>query len=315
MSIKPIPFLAAAGYTATDAWLYALQQAMPSERLVRLRDMSDSERMACDVAIVANPDPADLLQLPNLRWVHSVWAGVERLVAELGATDLQIVRLVDPQLAHTMAEAVLAWTLYMHRDMPTYARQQKERTWKALSYVQPQQRTVGVLGLGALGQAAVARLLQAEFKVLGWSRRPSQLEGVETFHGEEGLQDLLARTDILVCLLPLTPATNGLLHAEALACLPPGASLINFARAAIVDDAAMKHALDNGTLQHAVLDVFLQEPLPPTSWHWQHERVTVLPHCSGPTNRQTAAAIVAGNIQRFRASGVVPPGVDRVLGY
>jgi glyoxylate/hydroxypyruvate reductase A len=315
MNHTPIPFLAAAGYATTTEWLQALQQAMPSERLVRLQDMSDSERIACDVAIVANPDPVDLQQLPNLRWVHSVWAGVERLVEELGANNLQIVRLVDPQLAHTMAEAVLAWTLYLHRDMPNYARQQRERTWKALSYVQPQQRTVGVLGLGALGQAAVSRLVQAEFKVLGWSRRPSLLEGVETFHGEEGLHELLGRTDILVCLLPLTPATSGLLHARALARLPPGASLINFARAAIVDDAAMKHALDSGTLRHAVLDVFLQEPLSPTSWHWQHERVTVLPHCSGPTNRQTAAAIVAGNIQRFRATGEIPPAVDRWQGY
>lgn len=288
---------------------------MPHEHLVRLQDMSASERMACEVAIVANPEPADLRQLPKLRWVHSVWAGVERLVEELGASNLQIVRLVDPQLAHTMAEAVLAWTLYLHRDMPTYARQQKQQIWKALSYVQPQQRIVGVLGLGALGQAAVARLLQADFKVLGWSRRPCQLAGVETFHGADGLRAMLAQTDILVCLLPLTPATTGLLSAEVLACLPPGASLINFARAAIVDDAAMKSGLDTGTLQHAVLDVFLQEPLPSSSWHWQHEHVTVLPHCSGPTNRQTAAALVAANIERFRVSGVVPPAVDRAQGY
>lgn len=315
MSPKSLPFLVAPGYTTTAAWLHALQLAMPHEHLVRLQDMSDSERMACEVAIVANPEPADLRQLPKLRWVHSVWAGVERLVEEIGDSDLQIVRLVDPQLAHTMAEAVLAWTLYLHRDMPTYARQQQQQIWQALSYVQPQQRTVGVLGLGALGQAAVARLLQADFKVLGWSRRPSQLAGVETFHGADGLRAMLTQTDILVCLLPLTPATTGLLSAEVLACLPPGASLINFARAAIVDDAAMKNALDTGTLQHAVLDVFLQEPLSQTSWHWQHERVTVLPHCSGPTNRQTAAAIVAANIQQYRASGVVPPAVDRAQGY
>lgn len=315
MSPKSLPFLVAPGYTTTAAWLHALQLAMPHEHLVRLQDMSDSERMACEVAIVANPEPADLRQLPKLRWVHSVWAGVERLVEEIGDSDLQIVRLVDPQLAHTMAEAVLAWTLYLHRDMPTYARQQQQQIWQALSYVQPQQRTVGVLGLGALGQAAVARLLQADFKVLGWSRRPSQLAGVETFHGADGLRAMLTQTDILVCLLPLTPATTGLLSAEVLACLPPGASLINFARAAIVDDAAMKNALDTGTLQHAVLDVFLQEPLSQTSWHWQHERVTVLPHCSGPTNRQTAAAIVAANIQQYRVSGVVPSAVDRAQGY
>lgn len=126
---------------------------------------------------------------------------------------------------------------------------------------------------------------------------------------------MLGQTDILVCLLPLTPTTTGLLNAELLACLPPNASLINFARAAIVDDAALHSALDTGALQHAVLDVFLQEPLPPSSWHWQHEHVTVLPHCSGPTDYQTASAIVADNIQRFRDCGAVPAAVDGALGY
>lgn len=314
MQHQPIPLLAACG-TDTSHWLRALQQAMPNERLVLLQDMSYDERMACAVAIVANPDPADLQQLPNLQWVHSVWAGVERLLADLCATDLQIVRLIDPQLAQNMAEAVLAWTLYLHRDMPAYARQQRLQHWQALDYVQPQKRTVSVLGLGALGKVAVARLLQANFKVCAWSRSPSQLQGVETFHGDDGLRDMLSKTDILVCLLPLTPSTKGLLNAELLACLPRNASLINFARAAIVDDAALHSALDSGALQHAVLDVFLQEPLPASSWHWQHAHVTVLPHCSGPTDRQTASAIVADNIQRFRDSGVVPTAVDRVLGY
>lgn len=314
MNHKPIPFLAAFDADTTH-WLRALQQAMPNERLVRLQDMTYNERMLCDVAIVANPDPADLQQLPNLQWVHSVWAGVERLLAELYNTDLQIVRLVDPQLAHSMAEAVLAWTLYLHRDMPAYARQQRLQHWQTLDYVKPQERTVSVLGLGALGKVAVARLLQADFKVCAWSRSPSSLAGVETFHGREGLREMLGLTDILVCLLPLTPTTTGLMNAELLACLPPNASLINFARAAIVDDAALHRALDTGALQHAVLDVFLQEPLPASAWHWQHEQVTVLPHCSGPTDYQTASAIVADNIQRFRDCGAVPPAVDRALGY
>src|SRR5574343_1027781 len=115
---------------------------MPQETVVPLAAMDEAARLTCEVAVVANPRPEDLRRLPRLRWVHSVWAGVERLLAELGDTALPIVRLVDPQLADTMAEAVLAWTLYLHRDMPRYAQQQRERRWQPLAHTRAQDRTV-----------------------------------------------------------------------------------------------------------------------------------------------------------------------------
>jgi len=288
---------------------------MPEERICRLEAMSDDEVAACEVAIVANPDPAALARMPRLKWVHSVWAGVERLLESLEDTDLRIVRLVDPQLAQTMAEAVLTWTLYLHRDIPMYGRQQTERVWRALDYVKPQRRRVGILGLGALGSTAARALCQARFQVLGWSRERVHLEGVQTFAGADQLRLVLQQSDIVVCLLPLTPGTCGLLNQETLGHLPVGASLVNFARGAIVDDTALRRALDAGRLHHAVLDVFHQEPLPPSAWQWTHERVTVLPHCSGPTDRETASAIVAENIQRFRRTGEIPESVDRTRGY
>ncbi|MBV8503692.1 MAG: glyoxylate/hydroxypyruvate reductase A [Paucibacter sp.] len=314
--MKPVlPFVADPGYAFETEWIAALQAAMPDETVVPVAQLDAAARETCTVAVVANPRTEDLRLLPRLQWVHSVWAGVERLVSELGDTGLQIVRLVDPQLARTMAEAVLAWTLYLHRDMPRYARQQNERLWRPHDYLTPQNRVVGLLGLGALGEAAAQRLRESGFKLRGWSRTPRTIEGVQCHAGEGGLVEMLSHTDILVCLLPLTPLTRGLLNDMTLGLLRREASLINFARGAIVDDEALRRALDRGTLRHAVLDVFATEPLPIDSWHWAHPAVTVLPHISAPTDRNTASGIVAANIAAYRRCGVVPPCVDRGRGY
>ncbi|ALU89344.1 D-isomer specific 2-hydroxyacid dehydrogenase NAD-binding protein [Herbaspirillum rubrisubalbicans M1] len=311
----PIPFVSQGDAASVAAWLQALRLALPEEELVAFADLDQQQRSQCRLAIVANPDPAQLKLLPQLQWVHSVWAGVERLVADLGQTDLQITRLIDPRLAATMAEAVLAWTLYLHRDMPYYARQQRAHQWQPLDYVLPEQRRVGLLGLGALGEAAAVALRQARFPVLGWSRSARQVAGVQTFSGMAGLAQMLTQSDILVCLLPLTAHTRGLLDAARLALLPPQAQLINFARGPIIDDAALHQALDAGQLRHAVLDVFATEPLPPDAWPWSHPAVTVLPHCSAPTDTTTASAIVAANIRHYRRSGEIVANVDLRRGY
>ncbi len=310
-----LPFIGSTSPAETQRWIHALQAAMPQERVVPLSALDAAARESCEVAVVANPHPEDLRTLPRLKWVHSVWAGVERLIAGLQDLDIRIVRLVDPQLAATMAEAVLAWTLYLHRDMPRYARQQAARQWIEQDYLRPERKTVSILGLGALGIASAASLRQAGFQVCGWSRTPKELPGVTAFTGEAGLHAMLARTNILVCLLPLTPHTRGLIDAQALRALPPRASLINFGRGAIVDALALREALDAGHLAHAVLDVFEREPLPQDAWEWSHPAVTVLPHISGPTDYDTASAIVAGNVLAYRAEGILPQAVDRQRGY
>ncbi|WP_280170814.1 2-hydroxyacid dehydrogenase [Agrobacterium pusense] len=296
-------------------WLAALSQNLPGETIVPFRQLDEDARQKVDIAIVANPDPADIARLPGLKWIHSVWAGVERLVSELGESRLPIVRLVDPQLSRTMAEAVLAWTYYLFRDMPAYAKFQREHVWQQLAYRRPEQVTIGLLGLGALGAASASRLKEAGFSVIGWSRSAKSLAGVETFHGEEGLNRLLSRSDILVCLLPLTSETKGLLNRDRLSKLPGDASLINFARGQVVVDGDLIEALDSGALKHAVLDVFDIEPLPADNALWDHPAITVLPHISAPTDRETAAAIVAGNILTYRSTGALPTTVDLERGY
>lgn len=300
---------------AERLWLDALSLTMPDEKIVSFRHLDEEGRSAVDIAIVANPDPMDLARLPGLKWIHSLWAGVERLVSEMGDSTLPVVRLVDPQLSSTMAEAVLAWTYYLFRDMPAYARFQRERSWQQLPYRRPEQVTVGLLGLGALGEAAAHRLTDAGFKVIGWSRSARNIEGVETHSGDDGLNAVLRRSDILVCLLPLTPETRGLLNTERLALLPANASLINFARGPIVVSEDLLQALDTGRMSHAVLDVFDVEPLPEDAPFWTHPRITVLPHISAPTDRETAVAIVADNIRTFRRTATLPSTVDFARGY
>lgn len=311
----PIPFVCSPHYTVAPQWIVALQAAMPEEVIMPFDTLDAQQKAACTVAIIANPDPAHIAQMPQLKWIHSVWAGVERVVADLGHTHLDIVRLIDPQLADTMAEAVLAWTMYLHRDMPAYAEQQRAKQWRTLDYTLARQRSVGVLGLGALGDAAAKRLLASNFRVNGWSRSKKNVDGVNCYTGADELQAMLAASDIVVCLLPLTAETKGLLNAEKLAWMKPGAQLINFGRGPIIDDDALKAALDSGALKHAVLDVFAVEPLPPTQWQWSHPGVTVLPHISAPTDRDTASAIVAGNIRAYRENGVIPTAVNTQRGY
>lgn len=310
-----IPFVSRIDPLEQDAWIKTLSVAMPDEVILPFADLTAAQRQLCDVAIVANPDPQDLLALPALKWVHSMWAGVERMMNELSSPSFSIVRLIDPDLAKTMSEAVLAWTLFLHRDMPAYAKQQAKQLWLQQPMVRAQDRRIGVLGLGELGKVSAQRLAQNGFSVSGWSRNAKQIDGITCFHGDDGLTALLGQSDILVCLLPLTMETKGLLNQQTLSRLPEGAKLINFARGPIIDDDALLVMLDENHIYHAVLDVFMQEPLPVNHPYWQNASVTVLPHISAPTHPVSASDIVASNIKNFRLTGDIPPAVDPVRGY
>ncbi|MBT9372229.1 glyoxylate/hydroxypyruvate reductase A [Rhizobium sp. CSW-27] len=313
--LPPIAFVTRLSTEEEQNWLEVLRRAMPEERILPFRELMPEERRLAEIAIVANPDPADVAALPGLSFIHSLWAGVERLVMELGVTAPPIVRLVDPELSRVMAEAVLAWTFYLQRDMPAYRAAQGDRRWAPRDYRHPAEVSVGLLGLGALGSRSAARLTEAGFRVEGWSRTPKDMPEIATHHGEAGLDTLLSASDIVVCLLPLTAETRGLLNAERLARMPQGAALINFARGAVVVAHDLIAALDRGHLDHAVLDVFEVEPLPEASPFWSHPKVTVLPHISAPTTPATAARIVAGNIATWRRNGALPATVDRSRGY
>ena len=310
-----IPFVAQLDDSERHLWLKVLGDALPDFQVVDFDKLDPAQRAGVEVAIVADPDPADLALLPNLGWVQSLWAGVERLMTELPDAEFDIVRLTDPQLAADMSEAALAWTLYLHRDMPTYRAQQERKIWQHLELPLPSQRCVGILGLGKLGTAAAKRMLVNGFEVCGWSRSKAEIDGVKTYAGPDGLSQVLKRSDTLIVLVPLTDQTRGLLNEKTLALLPKGASVINFARGPIIDDQALLALLDSGYLKHAVLDVFDIEPLPQDNPMWQHAKTTVLPHISARTNYHTASLLAAGNITRYFETGQMPTAVDKTLGY
>ncbi|MEC9471796.1 MAG: glyoxylate/hydroxypyruvate reductase A [Pseudomonadota bacterium] len=311
-----VPFVSSASPDERQSWREALPKALDGIADVKpFEDLTEDQRSEARVAIVANPDPANVAALPNLVWVQSLWAGVERLMGELPANGPKIVRLTDPQMAETMSEAVLAWTLYLHRGMPRYIAQQRQKVWQDHVLERPQERTVGVLGLGKLGAAAAMRMKANGFNVLGWSRTEKSIEGIACRHGRAGLLEVLGQSDFIVLLMPLTDETRGLIGQDELSACKKGASIINFARGPIIDPAALINKLDNGPLGHAVLDVFDEEPLPPSSPLWDHDKVTVLPHISAPTIISTASRIVADNIGRYFEDGTVPPAVDRDRGY
>jgi len=310
-----IPLITQSSAEQQQAWLNGLQKAMPNEKIKLADEIAISDRDNCEIAIVANPDPGIVKLFPNLKWVHSLWAGVENLIEISAENNFKLVRLIDPKLAETMAEAVLAWTLYIHRKMPSYAAQQNEKIWQPLSYSSSSQCRVGILGLGALGKVSAQRLIDNGFQVSGWSQSEKQIAHIKSFSGKDGLLDMLKQTHILVCLLPLTEKTKGLINQQYLKVLPKGASVINFARGAILNSNDLLNELNQDHLYHAVLDVFEEEPLDDQSELWEHPKITVLPHIAATSNIDTVIDIVAKNVIEYRSTGKLDSFVDVSRGY
>jgi glyoxylate/hydroxypyruvate reductase A len=269
-----------------------------------------------DYALVWRPEPGLLASLPKLRLILSLGAGVDHILADPQLPQgIPIVRLVDPYMTEAMSEFVALQALRLHRQDVDYRLQQQARLWRERDQPNAGERRVGILGLGALGQDAARKLAAFGFDIAGWTRAPRTLPGVVSFTGADGLPQLLARSDILVCLLPLTSATEGILNAGNFALLPQGAALVNVGRGRHLVEEDLIPALDSGQLSAAVLDVFREEPLPPEHPFWRHPRIVVTPHVAAATNPPTAAPIVLDAIRRFEAGEPVPNLVDPARGY
>jgi glyoxylate/hydroxypyruvate reductase A len=265
--------------------------------------------------LVWRPPPGELARYPNLKAILSLGAGIEGLIADPTMPEVPIARMVDPSLTSTMAEYVLLAVLRHHRGFDRFERAQRERRWEFSLPPQPSDRQVGIMGLGELGAAAARLLLAHGFPVAGWSRSPKALDGVTSYAGHGELHSFLHRTDILVCLLPLTAETRGILDAETFDALPHGASLINVAGGAHLVEQDLLAALDSGHLAGATLDVFTDEPLPPDNPLWQHPKVLITPHIASYSVPAIAAAGVVDNIRRARAGQPLNHQVGRQRGY
>ncbi|WP_321963248.1 glyoxylate/hydroxypyruvate reductase A [Paraburkholderia sp. J7] len=253
--------------------------------------------------------------LPNLEVIFSVGAGIDQFDLSGVPDHVAVVRMIEPGIVEGMVEYVTQAVLTIHRDLFDYALQQQQRVWRALPVRAAASRRVGVLGLGMLGSAVLERLRLFSFDCAGWSRSPRTLPGVACYAGAEALDAFLARTDILICLLPLTDATRGLLDTTLFARLPQGASFINVGRGPQLDQRALLDALDSGHLHNAILDVVDPEPLPPEHPFWTHPRVRLTPHIASATRPETAVDVVLENIRRHRDGLPMLGLIDRTRGY
>ncbi len=302
-----------------ERWKSRFDTACGGRRVVPWPDDS-GDPADIQYAAVWKPAAGVLAALPHLRVIFNLGAGVDALIADPDLPKVPLVRVVVGDLTARMTEYVVLHVLMHHRQEPYLRRCQRERRW-APRYQWPASAvSVGIMGLGALGAHAASMLVPLGFRVAGWSRRERHIAGVECFHGTAGLDPFLRRTDILVCLLPLTAETRRILDRSLFAKLNRTGAigapiLINAGRGGLQNEADLLDALNDGTLGAASLDVFASEPLPSHSSFWAHPNVVLTPHNAADTDPDAIASYVARQIERFETGGSLDNVVDRARGY
>lgn len=300
-------------YDDFPEWEPRLKSLMPELEIADWRAVPDPESVRA--AVVWKPPPGALKRYPRLQLIQALGMGVDYLFADPELPAVPIARLVDPDLIAQMSEYVCLATLHHHRRFGEYEALQRERRWQLLPPPDTSTCRVGIMGLGEIGTDAARKLAILGFPVYGWSRTPKAQPDVASFHGADGLAAFLAQSQILVCLLPLTRATRGIINAETLARLPRGAYVINAARGGHVVEADLLAAIDGGHIAGATLDVFDTEPLPPAHPFWNHPRIRITPHIAGLTRAATAAAQVVENLRRLHAGREILHRVDASREY
>lgn len=252
---------------------------------------------------------------PNLEVVFTIGAGVDQIDFSEVPAHIPIVRMIDPAIIDGMVEYVTQAVISIQRDLPDYAMLQANRQWRPMPVKAAAETRVGVLGLGSLASAVLERLVLFKYSCMGWSRSQRNIPDVTCFSGMQGLTEMIRCTDTLVCLLPLTDDTRGILSRTLLETLPKGASLIQTGRGPHLDQAALLDLLASGQIRNAFLDVTDPEPLPPDHALWSHPRVRITPHIASATRPETAFEVVLNNIRRHQAGLGMTGLVDRDKGY
>lgn len=268
-----------------------------------------------EIAICWKPPAGLLASLPKLRMIHSIAAGLDNIFADPQLPDVPVCRVVDRNHAEGMAEYALWATLLFQRKMDDFLRNAQEKKWDRPPQVRARDYRVGILGFGAIGRVVGERLTSLGYPVRGWARSQRDESGVEMFFGPDGLDAFLSGCDLLICLLPLTTETGGILNASLFNHLPHGAALVNMGRGEHLVESDLLAALDSGQLRGAVLDVFPEEPLPNSSPLWDHSRVFITPHIASMPDPKDAARQIAKNALLALEGKPLLNAGDPKLGY
>jgi len=300
--------------SAGAQWLRYIAAEVPDLEVRIWPEVGDKADI--DIAAVSHLPHGVLASLPNLRLIISLTACAEALLSDPALPrNVPLVRSSEPGGDPMMNETALMHVLRHHRLMHEYLLSQQRREWKPLARVRAEERRVGVMGLGMIGLPCAQALARHGFQVAGWARRPRTVEGIEVYHGRAQLPAFLARSEIVVNLLPVTRETENILCRETFDLLPKGAALVNLARGQHVVDADLIAALDSGRLAAATLDAFRVEPLPKESPLWAHPRITIMPHVARRLDPATIAHRVCENILRLRRGEPLLYPIDRDAGY
>jgi glyoxylate/hydroxypyruvate reductase A len=297
-----------------EDWRQHLQHAMPGLEFRIDPDVGNPADI--ESAMVWKAPPGEMRKYPNLKLIVNIGAGVDYILKDDTLPQgVPIMRLVDPEQNRMMAQYVLLTVLRYHREFPQLEKQRREKRWQ---YIHPRETAslpIGIMGIGNIGSHVASELVRQGFPVSGWSRTPKSVEGVTTFHGRDQLKAFLARSQILVLIMPFTPATDGIVGRDVLYALPRGAKVINIGRGQLIDEAALAAAVRDGQVGAATLDVFRTEPLPANQPFWDIEEITITPHLASIAIPSSAALQIAENLRRLRAGEKLLNIVDRARGY
>ncbi|GAB2175853.1 2-hydroxyacid dehydrogenase [Dongia sp. agr-C8] len=305
--------LYAADPAESEAWIGRLHTLDAQLDFVSWPDWGDPDKV--DFIIVGGRSPGDLSIFKNARAIQSTWAGVNHLLKSNFPPGVPIARMVDQGLSANMVEYLVYWVLDALRQGRELRAAQREGKWLDLPLRWARDFPVGVLGLGTLGVATAEKLVGLGFPVSGWSRTAKTVAGVRAFHGADQLGDFLAPLKLMICLLPLTNDTEGILDAKLFAGLPEGAILVNAGRGGHTNEPDLLAALDSGKLAYAVLDVFREEPLPPDHVFWRRKDIVITPHVAAITRAGTGAEDILENYRRALAGKPLLNPVDPARGY
>ena len=295
-------------------WRAEFAKALPDLEFRQFPDVGEPKDI--EFALVWKPDPGFLKSLPRLQAIFSLGAGVDHILEDRDLpVGVPIVRLVDEQLTRQMTEYAVLHALRFHRQAAAYEALQREKRWHELPQKMTGERRVGVMGVGEIGGSVARALVSLGFDVAGWARGGREGAGFPVFAGRERLGEFLGRSDIVICVLPLTPETADILNASAFAAMPGDGYVINIGRGRQLVETDLVAALDSGHLAGAALDVFREEPLPESSPLWTHPKATLTPHVAAITDPRSALAQVVENIKRIRRGEAPVNVVDTRRGY